>query len=169
MKNIMMAAMLSVVGAQVCASEHVTTYVLTDKYVDSTCTLSLENTKEGYKYRIKTNNGVLLLSESSLSSILEKRIPTYEQLAGVIPQQDKLIDRLSRVAVEAQGTASEAVKQLVESHAFNNRFALVTRRQMLQLKLQKLAISALTLINAGLVGYYWYQQWYGTQQNCPLQ
>lgn len=151
--------MLSFSGAYMCASD----------CMEARFTLSLENTEEGYRYQIKSDRGVLLVSEPSLTTILERYKPTREQLAHVVPQQDNLIDRLKNTAVEAQDVARQALKQLVESHKLNEGFALVTRRQILQLKLQTLTISALTLLNAGLVGYYWYQQWYGVPQNCPLQ
>jgi hypothetical protein len=151
MKKVAIAVVTSVVSMCVYASD-----------LDSSYTFTYEKTEEGYNYQLKTDRGCVVRSEAKLTSILGEFKPTREQLISVMYQQSELIDRLERATVEAQDTATKAL-------AVGRDLVLLARQQEIGLKLQRYAINFLTVLNVGLVGYYWYQQRYGTQQNCSLQ
>jgi hypothetical protein len=159
MKNIMMAVMVSVVGAQVCASdEYRFVYKITND--------------NGHQFYVIDDNDYIVDSAENaenLVSLVEKYKPHYTQLMPVIRQQDKLIDGLRCLEREAHSRAEVAQKLAEKTQVANIGMLKLAKKQQIQLTLQRWTINTLTLVNAGLIGYYWYQWYFGTQQNCPLQ
>jgi hypothetical protein len=162
MKNIMMAVMVSVVGAQLYAG---------DGY-----RFSYEKTAQGYRYLVKNQNDKVLVSAVNPQDVFVLCGSDCEQFKRVLLQVDShnkdltssleasapMHKKTSQLLTAAQKLSLEAVKQ-------SNYAVKMVMKNKKQLICYKMVMYTSLLINAGLVGYYWYQQWYGTQQNCSLQ
>lgn len=85
MKNVVMAGVMSVVGAYVCASDE-----------NRPCyTFSYENTVNGYRYTVKNEDKKTIASSPTWAPLL-KYGPDWEALVRIVGQQEIRIKELER-------------------------------------------------------------------------
>jgi hypothetical protein len=162
MKNIMMAVVVSVVGVQVCAS---------DEY-----NFSYEKTEQGYRYLSKDKDGNTLKSTESPQEAFAQFKPSCEQLQQVMLQVDahtKDSDECVKACLGLNDRTRQMIKATdeirIEALRQSNDAVKIVAEKDKQLMRHKLVVGALVFGYGIIECYYWYQWYFGTQQNCPLQ